>query len=188
MSDYQAPKMNLGHNPLGYLSWALENQGGILPRILRLIDALILQTPVVYLDWEEGNQRCSKQPLSRTMPMGHYCRICGLYRANEKFSGKGHRTHICKDCSRLPVEERRFIEEEDEIRSFLGQSNISAKNLARLKVLAASPNSEIARFGKLVLEIGRAHPQKRGRLRFLARERRDLLAQLEETGLIYGNE
>ena len=31
--------------------------------------------------------------------MGHYCRICGRTRANEKFSGKGHKNHICKDCS-----------------------------------------------------------------------------------------
>ena len=31
--------------------------------------------------------------------MGHYCRICGITRANEKFSGKGHKNHICKDCS-----------------------------------------------------------------------------------------
>ncbi|SFG78874.1 hypothetical protein SAMN02982927_02769 [Sporolactobacillus nakayamae] len=32
--------------------------------------------------------------------MGHYCRICGRTRPNEKFSGKGHRKHICKECSR----------------------------------------------------------------------------------------
>ncbi|MBZ0309938.1 MAG: hypothetical protein K8I82_28000, partial [Anaerolineae bacterium] len=31
---------------------------------------------------------------------GHYCRMCGRYRANEKFSGKGHREHVCKDCHR----------------------------------------------------------------------------------------
>lgn len=29
---------------------------------------------------------------------GHYCRICGDYKANEKFSGKGHAQHICKSC------------------------------------------------------------------------------------------
>lgn len=29
---------------------------------------------------------------------GHYCFGCDRYRANEKFSGKGHRQHICKDC------------------------------------------------------------------------------------------
>lgn len=31
--------------------------------------------------------------------MGHYCRICGRTRANEKFSGKGHASHICKNCA-----------------------------------------------------------------------------------------
>lgn len=29
---------------------------------------------------------------------GHYCRICGEYKANEKFSGQGHAQLICKDC------------------------------------------------------------------------------------------
>ena len=117
--------------------------------------------------------------------IGHYCRICGRYRANEKFSGKGHRIHVCKDCARLPREERLAIEQEDKITGFLKQSNISHANLVRLKTLATSPNSEIAKLGRLVLEIARTHPQKKGRLRFLARERQDLLAQLEETGLIY---
>jgi len=31
--------------------------------------------------------------------MGHYCRICGRTRANEKFSGKGHKKNICKGCA-----------------------------------------------------------------------------------------
>jgi hypothetical protein len=31
---------------------------------------------------------------------GHYCRGCGINRPNEKFSGKGHKQHICKDCKR----------------------------------------------------------------------------------------
>lgn len=29
---------------------------------------------------------------------GHYCRVCGECKANEKFSGKGHAQHICKAC------------------------------------------------------------------------------------------
>jgi hypothetical protein len=33
-------------------------------------------------------------------PHGHYCRICRQYRANEKFSGRGHAAHICKDCAK----------------------------------------------------------------------------------------
>jgi hypothetical protein len=31
--------------------------------------------------------------------IGHYCRICGEYKANEKFSGSGHAAHICKSCA-----------------------------------------------------------------------------------------
>jgi hypothetical protein len=30
---------------------------------------------------------------------GHYCRICGEHKANEKFSGKGYAAHICKVCA-----------------------------------------------------------------------------------------
>ena len=37
---------------------------------------------------------------------GHYCKVCGTWKANERFSGKGHARHICKDCSRLPAERR----------------------------------------------------------------------------------
>ena len=33
-------------------------------------------------------------------PHGHYCKICGEYKANEKFSGKGHVAHI---CSPVPI-------------------------------------------------------------------------------------
>lgn len=39
-------------------------------------------------------------------PQGHYCKICGEYKANEKFSGKGHAVHICKSCSRLSAAEK----------------------------------------------------------------------------------
>jgi hypothetical protein len=78
-----------------------------------------------------------------------------------------------------------MIEERQEIAGFLSQSNISEKNLARLEALVTSENSEIARLAEVVLAIGEAHPYKRKRFRFLANERRDLLDQLEEIGLIY---
>lgn len=37
---------------------------------------------------------------------GHYCKVCGEYKANEKFSGKGLAAHICKACSKLLPEKR----------------------------------------------------------------------------------
>ena len=39
-------------------------------------------------------------------PRGHYCKICGEYKANEKFSGKGYAAHICNSCSRLSAAEK----------------------------------------------------------------------------------
>ena len=33
---------------------------------------------------------------------GHYCKVCDEYKANEKFSGKGHTAHICKKRAALP--------------------------------------------------------------------------------------
>ena len=35
---------------------------------------------------------------------GHYCKVCGEYKSNEKFSGKGHASHIFKACAKLPPE------------------------------------------------------------------------------------
>lgn len=85
---------------------------------------------------------------------------------------------------RLPKEEKQHIEETEEICGFLSQSNISEKNRQRLALLAASSDQLVARKAKLVLEVALAHPNKRRRLKFLERERRDLLDLLEEAGLI----
>lgn len=42
----------------------------------------------------------------KNRPHGHYCKICGQYKANEKFSGKGHTAHICKSCSHLSAADK----------------------------------------------------------------------------------
>ena len=118
---------------------------------------------------------------------GHYCRICGRRRPNEKFSGNGHRIHVCKDCNGIPKDEREAIEQDEEIFGYLRQSHISDKNVARLETLVKSSNEQIAEHATLVLEIARVKPYKKRRLKVLARTRRDLLKKLEETGLIYAH-
>lgn len=117
--------------------------------------------------------------------MPHYCKICMSYKANEKFSGKGHRLHICKQCSKLPKEERNNIMAGDEITGFLFQSNISEKNISKLRKLCKSENEEIKELATLVLETAMVHPRKKRRLTFLAENRRDLLDKLEKRGLIF---
>jgi hypothetical protein len=115
----------------------------------------------------------------------HSCRICGRARPNEKFTGKGHRNHICKECARKPKTVIDGIDQKEEIFGYLKQSHISQKNVNRLMLLADSDNQEIAEFAGIVLEVAKVKPYKKRRLKVLARERRDLLEKLEATGLIF---
>lgn len=36
---------------------------------------------------------------------GHYCWSCDRRRPNEKFSGRGHARHLCRECAQLGAEE-----------------------------------------------------------------------------------
>jgi hypothetical protein len=116
--------------------------------------------------------------------VGHSCRICGRVRANEQFSGKGHKIHVCKLCQRLPRSKHQAIEAEDDIFGFMQQSHISNKNVARLEQLAKSEEPRVARLAAIVLEVWRVTPYKRRRLKILARKHRDLLRKLGEAGLV----
>jgi hypothetical protein len=94
---------------------------------------------------------------------------------------------VCRSCASLPKEEREAIEQQDEIFGFLGQSNISAKNMARLRVLSSSSNAETAKLAQVALEVALVKPHKRRRIKFLAKTNRELLMKLEETGLIFAH-
>ena len=50
----------------------------------------------------------SKKRRKRRAGSGHYCWCCGRLRPNERFSGRGHRRHLCKDCSKLGKAELAF--------------------------------------------------------------------------------
>jgi hypothetical protein len=111
--------------------------------------------------------------------MPHYCRICGRGRRNEKFTGRGHRNHICKDCQRLPREQRDRIERMDELYGFLDQSNISPKNIARLEILAQHASSEVKELALLILVVARVKPHKRRRWKFLEQNHPELYRRLK---------
>src|SRR5439155_429166 len=92
------------------------------------------------------------------LTMGHFCRICRCIRPNEKFSGRGHRDHVCKDCQRMPAQKRDGIERLDELWNYLNQSTISEKNVARLKGLRGHANPKVQILASLLLDIARIHP------------------------------
>ena len=118
---------------------------------------------------------------------GHHCRICGRVRPNEQFPGKGHKIHVCKRCQRVPKSERRTVEDRDDIFGFMHQSHISKKNVARLEQLAKSETPQVASLAAIVLEVARVTPCKCRRVRILARNHRDLLRRLGETGLVFAH-
>jgi hypothetical protein len=42
---------------------------------------------------------------------GHYCWVCNRRRPNEKFSGRGHALHTCRECAKLGPEELAYRQE-----------------------------------------------------------------------------
>jgi len=70
------------------------------------------------------------------------------------------------------------------IHGFLAQRNISKKNITYLKRQCKFPDEEVQRYANLVLEIARVTPQKRNRIKFLAKHHPALLAELEESSLL----
>ena len=87
----------------------------------------------------------------------------------------------------MPQIGRESIEQKDEIFHFLKQSHISKKNIARLEHLIESPDKEVACLAGIVLEVAKVKPYKKKRLKVLAKERRDLLEKLDETGLVFAH-
>ena len=59
--------------------------------------------------------------------LGHYCKICGQHKANEKFSGKGHANHICRECASLPAEQKAEMETITKILNLPGYITITQK-------------------------------------------------------------
>lgn len=145
-----------------------------------------------------GNPSARRPPDSSSSPrglfrlrftvVGHYCRICGRSRPNERFSGGGHRVHVCCDCQKLPIAQRRAIEALDEISKFLhGQSHISKKNVKRLKELAAWQVPDVAERAAVTLEVARVTPFRRRRFRKIRSSHPEIWRELVRLGLVWAN-
>src|SRR5712691_8224062 len=117
--------------------------------------------------------------------MPHYCRHRERYLANERFTGRGHHQHLCKECSRRPKGEIQKADQLHEISGFLRQSHISSKNCERLAVLTASGDKDVSQLAEIVGRVASVCPYKRRRLKNLARKNRELIRLLEEAGLIF---
>ena len=126
-------------------------------------------------------------PPTATLPssaMPHLCRICSRTLANEMFSGRGHRDHVCRECQRLPRSTRDSIGAESKISGFLtDQSRISEKNIVRLRFHCSSLAPDIVRLAGAVLPVALVLPFRRKRFSKLHRDHPHLPQELGELGL-----
>ena len=91
---------------------------------------------------------------------GHYCKICAERKANEKFSGKGHATHICKECSALPQERKNELQLLNRLASAAMKYPRSRQDWELLEKYAKSSKYPEAReFAQSVLEVNRSQPE-----------------------------
>ena len=87
---------------------------------------------------------------------GHYCRICGEYKANEKFSGKGHAKHICKSCQSLSGEEKADMMRIRDIERVMGKYPFSRHDWELLEKYAKKyGGKKSGQFAKEVLDLRR---------------------------------
>lgn len=115
--------------------------------------------------------------------MPHFCWMCGRSRANERFSGRGHRDHVCRECQKLPATEKDRRRALIDMERMLEQSRISEKNVRYLRSLTSSPVPEVAEWAAVLLEMARLHPGRRHRLRRLKRYP-ELWARMHRLGIV----
>lgn len=89
---------------------------------------------------------------------GHYCRICGNYLPNEKFTGKGHARHICKSCQSLPQEVQADMRRCNEVERAAFKYPMSRQDWELLEKYARKyKDMESGRFAQDMLDMKRSN-------------------------------
>ena len=84
---------------------------------------------------------------------GRFCWCCGRRRPNERFSGRGHARCICRECERLPAEEREYRQGERDIERLLHDGlYVPRKRRAQLQRFLEHPNARVRDLARRILE------------------------------------
>ena len=86
-----------------------------------------------------------------------YVYMCRMYKANEKFSGKGHTAHICKKCAALPPDVRSAQMIENKLLSLPWR--LSKEQIKWLNNKAHDKRPEIRKLAQEQLDM-RFHPER----------------------------
>ena len=80
---------------------------------------------------------------------GHFCWCCGRIRANERFSGRGHAGHLCKECSRLGKEELAYRQAARDIDRLVDRNGVVRwKQRKTFEQFLLHPDERIRRYAK----------------------------------------
>lgn len=100
--------------------------------------------------------------MAKKKQQGHYCRICGERKANERFSGKGHAVHICKACGSLPIARRNELERINRVSGIAEKLRPTKEQWDLLEKYAKSRNyPELREYAADVLEYHRRMKEAR---------------------------
>ena len=94
-------------------------------------------------------------------PQGHYCKSCGQHKANEKFSGRGHATHICKACSKLSAAEKAEAQTITRLSNLHGRLNDGEKKWLENRVRDRRP--EVAALAREVYNMHFPYAERNAR-------------------------
>jgi hypothetical protein len=112
---------------------------------------------------------------------GQFCWCCARIRANEKFSGRGHARHLCRDCSKLGKEELAYRQAVRDIERLVDEriGVVPRKHRKSFERFLFHPDERIRRHAERVAAED---------IRARAAYRRERLAYSEEDLLLAGGE
>lgn len=109
---------------------------------------------------------------------GHYCWCCGRRRANERFSGRGHRQHLCKDCMKLGKEELAFRQQERNIDRLLTWDGMIRRGCrAAVERYLTHPDRRVREYANKVKQRNEERHQEQRELREAARQEEERLGR-----------
>ena len=110
----------------------------------------------------------------RAKQRGRFCWCCGRTRPNERFSGRGHARHLCRDCAKLGQEELAYRQAVRDIDRLLDQDGlVRRKHRKYFQRFLTHSDEKIRRYAEEVM-ANDAYTRKMYRQQDLAWEAEEL--------------
>jgi hypothetical protein len=97
---------------------------------------------------------------------GRFCWCCRRMRPNERFSGRNHARHLCRECAHLPAEEREYRQGERDIERLLHDGlHLPRRRRAQFDRFLEHPNARVRDLARRILGEQQRNAEERRRMR-----------------------